>query len=70
MRLTVKPGLTGLAQVHGFYDASPEEKLRYDLAYLSNISVLLDLRILWLTLRASLLVGSSVQLGSGVVTHS
>ena len=64
MRLAVKPGLTGLAQVHGYYDVSPEEKLRYDLAYLSNISVLLDLRILWLTLRASLLGGSSANSGS------
>ncbi len=59
MRLAVKPGLTGLAQVHGFYDTSAEEKLRYDLAYFSNMSVLLDLRILWLTIRAALKEGSS-----------
>ena len=61
LRLSVQPGLTGLAQVHGFYDTSAEEKLRYDLAYLSNVSVLLDLRVIWLTLRASLAGGSSGQ---------
>lgn len=53
-RLMVKPGLTGLAQVNGGYDISPEEKLRYDLEYIWNQNVFLDVKILmqtvWVTL--------------------
>lgn len=44
-RLKVKPGVTGLAQVHGEYHTSPEMKLRYDLAYIYNHSFLMDLTI-------------------------
>lgn len=50
-RFQVKPGLTGLAQIHGRYDTSPENKLRYDLVYVNNWSLLLDLKILLLTLK-------------------
>jgi exopolysaccharide biosynthesis polyprenyl glycosylphosphotransferase len=45
-RWLVKPGLSGLAQVRGEYHTSPEYKLKYDLAYIHNHTVLLDLRIL------------------------
>ncbi|MBY0274508.1 exopolysaccharide biosynthesis polyprenyl glycosylphosphotransferase [Candidatus Binatia bacterium] len=45
-RWLVKPGLTGLAQVRGAYHTSPAGKLRHDLAYVHNRSLLLDLRIL------------------------
>lgn len=45
-RFQVKPGLTGLAQVNGEYHTSPEYKLIYDLAYMYNYSVWLDIRIL------------------------
>ncbi|RJP31976.1 MAG: sugar transferase [Candidatus Omnitrophota bacterium] len=53
MRETVRPGMTGLAQIHGFYNSPVEHKLRYDLAYINNISFLLDLKILFLTLRVT-----------------
>lgn len=43
------PGLTGLAQVNGEYDSSPQNKLRYDLAYLANWRFSLDLSILFRT---------------------
>ncbi|WP_237690946.1 sugar transferase [Paenibacillus caui] len=49
-RLMVKPGLTGLAQVMAGYTTSPSDKLRYDLMYMKNYSILLDLRILMQTL--------------------
>lgn len=49
-RLIVQPGVTGLAQIHGRYDTSVENKLRYDLAYVYNISLMLDLKILFSTL--------------------
>jgi len=48
-RFLVPPGLTGLAQVNGEYDSSPQNKLRYDLAYLANWSLSLDLSILFRT---------------------
>lgn len=49
-RHLVKPGLTGLAQVNGRYDTSPEDKLRYDLYYIRNYSVFLDLQIILQTI--------------------
>lgn len=48
-RLKVKPGITGLAQVSGGYDLSPQEKVVYDVNYIKNRSVGLDLRILFKT---------------------
>jgi exopolysaccharide biosynthesis polyprenyl glycosylphosphotransferase len=50
LRHAVRPGLTGLAQVSGGYSTEPEIKLRYDLAYLNNWSLGLDLSILLRTL--------------------
>jgi exopolysaccharide biosynthesis polyprenyl glycosylphosphotransferase len=53
-RVKVRPGLTGLAQIYGRYDSSVQNKLRYDLAYVYNISLMLDLKILFSTLRVVL----------------
>lgn len=56
-RLAVVPGITGLAQVEHKYDASEEDvrrKLDWDLRYLENRSVSMDLRILWKTVRVVL----------------
>jgi lipopolysaccharide/colanic/teichoic acid biosynthesis glycosyltransferase len=50
-RFAAPPGLTGLAQVNGEYHSTPENKLRYDLAYISNQSLWLDLSILVRTVR-------------------
>lgn len=49
-RLLVKPGLTGLAQVKGNYTTSPRDKLSFDLTYIRNYSLLLDLNILFQTI--------------------
>jgi exopolysaccharide biosynthesis polyprenyl glycosylphosphotransferase len=54
LRHAIRPGLTGLAQVSGEYSTEPEIKLRYDLAYLNNWSLGLDLSILLRTLRVIL----------------
>lgn len=51
-RLDVKPGLTGLAQVRYRYDQSIRDvknKLRYDLIYVKNMCLLLDMRIMFQT---------------------
>jgi exopolysaccharide biosynthesis polyprenyl glycosylphosphotransferase len=48
-RLKVRPGLTGWAQTRHKYDASLDdvrEKLKYDLYYLRNMSLMLDLKII------------------------
>ena len=53
----VKPGVTGWAQVCYPYGASDEdalEKMRYDLFYIKNYSVLLDFRIIIDTIRVVL----------------
>jgi len=46
LRLAVKPGLTGLAQVRNFYDLKPKHKIRYDYLYIQQRSLLLNLYIL------------------------
>lgn len=45
-RLKVKPGLTGLAQVSGGSLMRPEEKIVYDIEYIKNRSIWLDIRVL------------------------
>jgi len=46
IRLAVKPGLTGLAQIRAAYDLKPHHKLRYDYLYIQKRSFLLNLYIL------------------------
>jgi hypothetical protein len=50
LRMAVKPGITGLAQVQGRYSSTAERKLRFDLLYICNYSLVLDLKILLQTL--------------------
>ena len=45
-RLTVVPGLTGLAQVSGGYDLLPEEKIVYDMEYIKKRSLWLDFKLI------------------------
>ena len=52
LRLAVKPGLTGLAQIRSFYDLKPRHKIRYDYLYIQKRSLLLNLYILILTIPA------------------
>jgi sugar transferase (PEP-CTERM system associated) len=61
-RHSVKPGITGWAQVRHHYAASVEdslEKLQYDLYYIKNLSPLLDLVILLSTLQVVLFARGS-----------
>lgn len=54
-RITVRPGLTGLAQVYLPTDAPRKQKFCYDLLYIKNQSFLLDLKLIflsfWITFR-------------------
>jgi len=55
LRHRVKAGITGWAQVHGWRgNTSIKKRLQYDLYYIQNWSVLLDLKILWMTIRHAL----------------
>jgi lipopolysaccharide/colanic/teichoic acid biosynthesis glycosyltransferase len=49
LRFCVKPGMTGLAQIKGGYFTDPKDKLRYELVYIRNSSILLDLKLIFLT---------------------
>ena len=50
-RHLVKPGITGWAQVNGWRgNTSLEKRIEYDLYYIENWSVTLDLKIMWLTI--------------------
>ena len=48
-RQSVLPGLTGLAQINGRNNISWEDKFKYDLQYIKNISFFEDMRIIYLT---------------------
>lgn len=49
LRLQVKAGLTGYAQVYGKYNTSPYEKLEFDLLYINNMNILIDVQLCFAT---------------------
>ena len=51
MRLQVKAGLTGYAQVYGKANTSPYDKLQMDLMYIGEQSVITDLKIIFATIK-------------------
>jgi len=55
VRLAVRPGLTGLAQVRNAYDLHPNHKIKYDYLYIQRRSLLLNLYILTKTIPVMLL---------------
>ena len=50
-RLKVKAGLTGYAQVYGKYNTTPYDKLKLDLFYIENYSFLLDIKLIFMTVK-------------------
>jgi lipopolysaccharide/colanic/teichoic acid biosynthesis glycosyltransferase len=50
LRLTVRPGITGLAQIRSFYDLKPKHKIKYDYLYIQQRSLLLNLYTLLKTI--------------------
>ena len=53
-RLAVRPGVTSLSHVRGAYGSDPRDRLRYDLIYIGNMSLITDLVILAATVRVVL----------------
>lgn len=49
-RHEVKPGMTGLAQVNGRNKLTWEEKFAFDIWYVDNVSLAIDLKIMWRTI--------------------
>ena len=50
IRFTVRPGITGWAQINGRNEASWSDRLQRDIWYVHNQSLVLDIKILWTTL--------------------
>ena len=50
-RLKVKGGITGYAQVYGKYNTPPYDKLKLDLFYIQNYSLLLDIKLIFMTIK-------------------
>jgi len=57
-RFSVNAGITGYAQVLGNYSTSPEDKLRYDLMYIRNYSLILDIKLILQTIGVIFTAGS------------
>ncbi len=51
LRLAVRAGLTGYAQVFGKYNTTPLDKLKLDLIYINQRSVFLDLKLIFYTVK-------------------
>ena len=51
IRYSVKPGMTGYAQIHGKRYITHADKLKYDFEYAQNVSFILDVKIFFLTFK-------------------
>ena len=70
LRLQVKAGLTGYAQVYGKYNTRPYNKLQMDLLYVANQSILLDLKIIFVTVKVLFMPESTQGIEAGQLTAS
>ena len=69
-RLRVKAGLTGYAQIFGKYNTTSYDKLKLDMMYVENCSLLMDLKLMLLTLKVVLMKESTEGLEEGQMTAS
>ena len=67
-RLKVKAGLTGYAQIYGKYNTTSYDKLKLDMIYVENCSLLLDLKLMLLTLKVIFIKESTEGLEEGQIT--
>lgn len=51
LRHTVRPGISGWAQVHGRNTAKWDDRLEYDAYYAEHVSLILDLKIIFMTIK-------------------
>ena len=69
-RLKVKAGLTGFAQIYGKYNTTSYDKLKLDMMYVENCSILMDLKLMLLTLKVIFMKDSTEGLEEGKITAS
>ena len=60
-RMKVKAGLTGYAQIYGRYNTSYEDKLKLDLLYIENASLMQDFQLLFQTVRVLFIPSESTE---------
>lgn len=68
LRLQVKAGLTGYAQVYGRYNTEPYDKLKMDLIYINNMSLGEDVRLMFATVKILFLPESTKGIADGSIT--
>lgn len=68
LRLQVKAGLTGLAQVYGRYNTEPYDKLQMDLMYINDMSFVKDLRLIFATVKILFIKDSTQGTAEGQTT--
>ena len=68
LRLQVKAGLTGYAQVYGRYNTEPYDKLQMDLIYINRMSFVEDLKIIFATIKILFIKESTQGVAEGQVT--
>ena len=68
LRLQVKAGLTGYAQVYGKYNTNPYDKLQMDLMYINKMGIIEDLRLMFATIRILFLPESTEGVAEGATT--
>lgn len=68
LRLQVKAGLTGYAQVYGKYNTTPYDKLQMDLMYIAHPSLLEDFKIIIATLKILFMAESTEGVEEGQTT--
>jgi lipopolysaccharide/colanic/teichoic acid biosynthesis glycosyltransferase len=62
-RFLVRPGVTGLAQINGRKDLLWDQRIKYDLEYIDNISFGLDVRIFFKTIIKVLTMQDNINVG-------
>lgn len=68
LRLQVKAGLTGYAQVYGRYNTEPYDKLKMDLMYINNMSMWEDLHLMFATIKILFMAESTEGIADGQLT--
>ena len=68
LRLQVKAGLTGYAQIYGRYNTDPYEKLEFDLLYINNMNMMRDLELIFATFFILFSSESTAGVEEGAVT--
>ena len=70
LRLQVKAGLTGYAQIYGRYNTEPQDKLKMDLMYINHASLAEDIKLIFATARVLFMRESTSGVAEGQTTAS